>query len=135
MPQDEVLQEQLWKLRTKVVVLRAGGNLLRTGSVVLRTVAVMHRSVVWRYGAAGSRGHTRPGTQSLIFLRRFEIENRILAAFSAGGDPVSFFPYGTGTRESSDAGPTSRMNSHEFSDTQFSQAQIIGLTDSVGLRI
>jgi hypothetical protein len=69
-PEDEVLQEQLWKLWAQVVVLRSGGNLLRSDSLVLRASSVVLRTVIWiwRHGASRARRYSRACTKSLTFV-------------------------------------------------------------------
>ncbi len=70
MLQDEVLQEQLWKLWAKVVVLRSSSHLLRTRSELLRTGPVVLRTVIriWRHGASRAGGYPRASTESLTFV-------------------------------------------------------------------
>jgi hypothetical protein len=67
-PEDEVLQDQLWKLREEL--LRSGGHLLCARSDLLRASPVVLRTVIWfwRHGAPGARRRPRTSTQSLIFV-------------------------------------------------------------------
>jgi hypothetical protein len=69
-PEDQVLQEQLWKLWAQVVVLRSGSHLLRTRCKLLRAGPVVLRTVIWiwRHGASRARGYPRACTKSLTFV-------------------------------------------------------------------